>query len=149
MRTKRFFGPCLYPAIIVAILVLPLLAPAAESPRRPRIPEPVSPIMPAPGVPVAPLRGDPARGERIYQSWGCPNCHTLDGKGGKPGPDLSRAGETHSDSYWFRRYLSDPRSIIPTSVKPPVRLSDTEMEDLIAYLMSLRRFRQQQDPLTR
>lgn len=88
-----------------------------------------------------PPKGNPEQGERIYQSWGCPSCHTLDGKGGKIGPDLARAGEIHTDPYWFRRYLSDPRSIIPTSVKPPVKLSDMDMDDLIAYLLSLKRFR--------
>ncbi|OGQ80524.1 MAG: hypothetical protein A3F90_16680 [Deltaproteobacteria bacterium RIFCSPLOWO2_12_FULL_60_19] len=65
----------------------------------------------------------------------------MDGKGGKLGPDLARAGESHTDAYWFRRYLSDPRSIIPTSVKPPVKLSDADMDDLTAYLLGLKRFR--------
>ena len=116
---------------------------SAQPPSRPRIPEPLSPLFPSPGgpaIPGMPPRGDPQKGERIYQSWGCVNCHTLDGKGGKMGPDLARVGETHPDPYWFRRYLSDPRSIIPTSVKPPVKLSDTDMDDLVAYLQSLRLF---------
>ena len=114
---------------------------AAEPPRRPKIPEPISPVFPSPGIPGIPQKGDPQRGERIYQSWGCASCHTLDGKGGKMGPDLARAGEIHTDAYWFRRYLSDPRSIIPTSVKPPVKLSDADMDDLTAYLLNLKRFR--------
>ncbi len=134
--------------ISTAALILTFLAAitlfAAEPPRRPKIPEPISPIFPSPGVsaiPGMPPKGDPQRGERIYQSWGCPSCHTLDGKGGKMGPDLARAGETHTDAYWFRRYLSDPRSIIPTSVKPAVKLSDADMDDLTAYLLNLKTFR--------
>lgn len=131
------------PLILTALTLLCLSTPGltAEPPGRPKIPEPISPLFPSPGVPGIPTKGDPQRGERIYQSWGCPTCHTLDGKGGKTGPDLARVGETHNDPYWFRRYLSDPRTIIPTSVKPPVRLSDAEMDDLIAYLLSLKRFR--------
>ncbi|MDH3444242.1 MAG: cytochrome c, partial [Deltaproteobacteria bacterium] len=85
--------------------------------------------------------GDAQRGERIYQSLGCPSCHTLDGKGGKIGPDLSRVGEHHREAYWFRRYLSEPRSIIPTSIKPPVRLSEPDMDDLVSYLLTLKKFR--------
>ncbi|MFQ5852539.1 MAG: c-type cytochrome [Candidatus Binatia bacterium] len=115
---------------------------AAEPGHQPKIPEPISPLFPTPDVHGVPQRGDVVRGERIYQSWGCPSCHTLDGKGGKMGPDLARTGEIHRDPYWFRRYLSNPRSIIPNSVKPPVKLSDPDMDDLIAYLMSLSRFRQ-------
>lgn len=122
------------------VLLAPALCLAAQPFPRPKIPEPVSPLFSAPGTQGIPQRGDPQRGERIYQSWGCPSCHTLDGKGGKMGPDLSRTGEIHTDAYWFRRYLSDPRSIIPTSIKPPVRLSDSEMDDLIAYLLTLKRF---------
>jgi mono/diheme cytochrome c family protein len=117
---------------------------AAQPAPRPKIPDPISPIFPTmpggPALPGTPSKGDPQRGLQIYQSWGCVNCHTNDGKGGKMGPDLARVGETHSDPYWFRRYLSDPRSIIPTSVKPPVKLPDADMDDLIAYLQSLKLF---------
>ncbi|MFQ5657872.1 MAG: c-type cytochrome [Candidatus Methylomirabilales bacterium] len=86
-------------------------------------------------------KGDSKRGELIYQQNGCTACHSLDGRGKKMGPDLSRVGELHTDPYWFRRYLSDPRSIIPSSIKPPVRLSQPDMDDLIAYLLSLKKFR--------
>ncbi|MFQ5849884.1 MAG: c-type cytochrome [Candidatus Binatia bacterium] len=139
---KIFCWCCLVTATAVLILFsASSTGLSTEHPRRPRVPEPISPLFPSPDVGGYPHRGDSQRGERIYQSWGCESCHTLNGKGGKMGPDLSRVGETHTDPYWFRRYLSDPRSIIPTSVKPPVRLSDPDMDDLTAYLLSLRRFR--------
>lgn len=142
---RIYFPRCFITCTAVLILVsVTTTAFGAEPPRRPKIPEPISPIFPSPGVPAIPgmpPKGDPGRGERIYQSWGCPSCHTLDSKGGKVGPDLARVGETYTDPYWFRRYLSDPRSIIPNSVKPPVKLSDPDMDDLTAYLLSLKRFR--------
>jgi len=132
-----FFLIC---AVVLSFCDLAASAFAAEPPRRPKIPEPLSPILPPELRGMAP-KGDPQRGERIYQSLGCPTCHTLDGKGGKIGPDLARAGELHTDAYWFRRYLSDPRAIIPTSIKPPVKVSEPDMDDLTAYLMGLKRFR--------
>lgn len=135
------FRPYIILSVALILYLVATTAFAAEPPRRPKIPEPLSPIFPSPGIQGIPQRGDPQRGKRIYQSWGCPSCHTLDGKGGKIGPDLARAGEIHTDPYWFRRYLADPRGIIPNSVKPPVRLSDPDMDDLIAYLMSLKKFR--------
>ena len=114
---------------------------ATEPPRTPRMPEPFSPLIPSPNIGGFLQSGDPQRGERIYQSWGCTTCHSLDGRGRKMGPDLSRVGELHTDPYWFRRYLSEPRSIIPSSVKPPVRLPQPDMDDLIAYMLSLKKFR--------
>lgn len=145
---KITFRHCFYLlGLSLSLCLMSAAAFAAQPPTKPKIPEPISPIYPPsgvpgmPAIPGAPPKGDPQRGERIYQSWGCPTCHTLDGKGGKLGPDLARAGETHTDPYWFRRYLSDPRSIIPTSVKPPVKLSDADMDDLTAYLLGLKRFR--------
>ena len=145
---KITFRRCVYLlGLSLSLCLMSAAAFAAQPPTKRKIPEPISPIYPPsgvpgmPAIPGAPPKGDPQRGERIYQSWGCPTCHTLDGKGGKLGPDLARAGESHTDPYWFRRYLSDPRSIIPTSVKPPVKLSDADMDDLTAYLLGLKRFR--------
>ncbi|MBI4488664.1 MAG: c-type cytochrome, partial [Deltaproteobacteria bacterium] len=112
----RSYSPLIFIFTSVLVLLSSLTGFSAEPPRRPKIPEPISPIFPTPGAPGILPKGDPQRGERIYQSWGCPSCHTLDSKGGKVGPDLARVGEIHTDPYWFRRYLSDPRSIIPNSV---------------------------------
>ncbi len=36
--------------------------------------------------------GDAVAGKAVYGANGCTNCHTLQGKGGKLGPDLSNAG---------------------------------------------------------
>jgi mono/diheme cytochrome c family protein len=142
----KTISPSFKYTIAASIIALSLAsdAVAAQPPPRPRIPEPLSPLFPTPGmppIPGLPPKGDAQRGERLYHSWGCPSCHTLDGKGGKLGPDLARVGETQTDPYWYRRYLTEPRSIIPTSVKPPVRLSDADMDDLVAYLLGLKKFR--------
>jgi cytochrome c oxidase cbb3-type subunit III len=51
-------------------------------------------IAPTPGAPV---RGNAEAGEKIY--WGkanCANCHMINGKGGRLGPDLSRIGMARS-----------------------------------------------------
>lgn len=142
----KTISPSFKYTIAASLIALSLAsdAVAAQPPPRPRIPEPLSPLFPTPGmppIPGLPPKGDAQRGERLYHSWGCPSCHTLDGKGGKLGPDLARVGETQTDPYWYRRYLTEPRSIIPTSVKPPVRLSDADMDDLVAYLLGLKKFR--------
>jgi putative heme-binding domain-containing protein len=43
------------------------------------------------------LKGDPARGEAVFTGkGGCANCHSIAGKGGALGPDLSNAGINRS-----------------------------------------------------
>ncbi len=49
--------------------------------------------------PAADMRvsGDPRLGEAVFRGpAGCANCHTIQGQGGKLGPDLSNAGATRS-----------------------------------------------------
>ncbi len=94
------------------------------------------PLMP-PDFPQSPFgfsRGDQKRGEAIYQRNGCSSCHAIEGKGGKVGPDLTRVGETRPFADWFRQHLVSTH-------KPPVALAEQDMDDLIAYLQSLKFFR--------
>lgn len=91
------------------------------------------PLMP-PEFPQSPFgfsKGDPKRGELVYQRNSCPSCHIINGRGGKVGPDLSRVGENRTlpDSY---------RQQLINSHKPPVALPQQEMDDLIAYLQTLK-----------
>jgi cbb3-type cytochrome oxidase cytochrome c subunit len=65
----------------------------------------------------------------------------VDGRLGSPSPDLSRVGETRTDPEWYRKYLQEPRSVFPQSIAPPLRAPKEELDDLIAYLLSLRKFR--------
>lgn len=104
---------------------------------------PGAPVI-APGTPLGPLslphdfKGDPGRGRAAFQARGCPACHRVDGRPGAGGPDLSRVAETRTDLDWYRKYLQDPRSIVSDSIAPPLRVPKEEMDDLIAYLLTLR-----------
>ena len=91
------------------------------------------PLMP-PEFPQSPFgfsKGDHRRGEWVYQRNACPSCHMVAGKGGKLGPDLSRVGETRTLPEAYRQQLVNNH-------KPPVALPQQEMDDLIAYLQSLK-----------
>lgn len=64
---------------------------------------------------VAPekISGDPARGEKLYAGKGnCARCHTVAGRGGALGPDLSDIGARRSAAY-LRASLLDPEASVP------------------------------------
>jgi len=64
---------------------------------------------------VAPdkISGDPASGEKLYAGkGGCGRCHTVAGRGGAIGPDLSDIGMRRNLSY-LREALLDPEAHVP------------------------------------
>jgi putative heme-binding domain-containing protein len=60
-----------------------------------------------------PLPGDPARGAEVYKAQGCAACHTVAGRGGPTGPDLTDVGARSSPAF-LRRSLLDPAADLPT-----------------------------------
>jgi putative heme-binding domain-containing protein len=59
------------------------------------------------------LPGDPKRGEEIYRTRGaCAQCHTLSGRGGGFGPDLSNVGASRSPQH-LRESLLNPAADFP------------------------------------
>jgi cytochrome c oxidase cbb3-type subunit 3 len=65
-------------------------------------------------APVAKLPGDPARGQAIYDSKGCSDCHIVRGQGASLGPDLSDVGARRSAAY-LSEALLDPGASAPES----------------------------------
>ena len=119
-------------SMLSVIILVIALAPNSWGAERKR-PEPLMP----PQFPQSPFgftQGDQTRGHSIYEQNGCSSCHMIEGKGSKTGPDLSRVGErrTVPESY---------RQLLVNSHKPPVVLIERDMNDLIAYLQSLKFFR--------
>jgi len=59
------------------------------------------------------IEGDPVPGERLYAGkGGCARCHTVNGRGGALGPDLTEIGARRSISY-LRESLIDPEAAVP------------------------------------
>ncbi|HEY7285315.1 MAG TPA: c-type cytochrome [Vicinamibacterales bacterium] len=63
-----------------------------------------------------PLPGDAARGANVYESAGCGACHTIRGRGGPMGPDLTDVGARSSPAF-LRRSLVDPQADVPGGFK--------------------------------
>jgi cytochrome c oxidase cbb3-type subunit III len=66
-------------------------------------------------IPAEQVRGDAARGARLYETKGaCAQCHTLRGRGMAIGPELGEIGRKRSAAY-LRRALTDPAADVPQS----------------------------------
>jgi len=63
-----------------------------------------------------PLPGDAARGAQVYEAAGCAACHTIRGRGGAIGPDLTDAG-ARSSAPFLRRSIVDPQADTPSGFK--------------------------------
>jgi mono/diheme cytochrome c family protein len=83
-------------------------------------------------------KGSAEKGKELYEAKKCGLCHTVDGSGGKKGGDLSDVGDKR-DAVWLTNYMKDPKSVMPEAKMPAFRGSDEELQDLVAYLMSLKK----------
>ena len=76
-------------------------------------------------------------GRILYSKNGCAACHSIQGKGGRIGPELSHEGGKR-DADWHIRHFKDPQAISPGSIMPKVMLSDKELNELADYMLSLK-----------
>lgn len=80
-----------------------------------------------------------SRGATVYQSQRCKDCHTLKGKGGAVGPNLTSVGSRRSRDYIVQQ-IKDPKSHNPSTEMPSFRdeLSEQQINDLADYLSRLK-----------
>jgi len=85
-------------------------------------------------------RTDPAvvSGKALYERFGCMGCHRIHGEGGAVGPDLSYVGDQR-DRDWLIKHFRDPQSTSPGSIMPKFPLDEQELNDLTAYMLSLKK----------
>ena len=82
--------------------------------------------------------GSVEKGKELFSAKKCGLCHTVDGSGGKKGGDLSDVGDKR-DAEWLTKYMKDPKSLLPEAKMPAFKGSDEELQDLVAYLLSLKK----------
>ncbi len=77
---------------------------------------------------------DTPKGADLFRSEGCIECHTINGRGGKIGPDLTSVTERRSAG-WIKDQIKEPRSHNPSSRMPSFsHLSWMELRALTGYL---------------
>lgn len=82
------------------------------------------------------------RGEQLFQSSGCLNCHKVRGRGGSVGPELAGVTLKGKSRQWLIDQIVNSKAHFPkggrtTSMTAFTNLSKDELNDIATYLMSL------------
>lgn len=88
------------------------------------------------GAPLA-ASGDKVKGEKVYKDAKCSVCHKIGTVGMKMGPELTKVGAKR-DAAWLAKYLVNPKGENPKNKMPAVKVKGADLDDLIAYLVSLK-----------
>jgi mono/diheme cytochrome c family protein len=83
---------------------------------------------------MASSRSQRARGALLFSSSGCAHCHSIQGTGGKKGPDLSGVGRRLNKAEMRNQIVAGSNRMPPFGDD----LQANEVKDLIAYLRSCR-----------
>ena len=89
-----------------------------------------------------------AAGRQVFESQACVSCHVVRGTAahGTFGPDLTHlmsrdtiaAGLVPNTPDNLRRWIKDPDSIKPGCLMPAMQLSDTQIDQMVGYLSTLK-----------
>ena len=93
--------------------------------------------------------GNPQRGEAALVRYGCIACHTVDGirqsQAATVGPPLTRmasrtylAGNLQNTPETLIRWIQKPREIHPDTAMPDVGVTDSDAQDMAAYLYTFK-----------
>lgn len=102
----------------------------------------------SPSAPPPEMRdGDPERGARLIQEYGCAACHTVPGvrgADGKVGPPLTEfgtrsfiAGNLRNNGENLQRWIRDPQEVEPGTAMPDLGVKPLDAKDIAAYLFTL------------
>lgn len=82
--------------------------------------------------------GDPEAGKEVYKANRCQMCHQIGGQGGKMGGALDDVGSKR-DTGWLHQFIKNPKAVDEKAkMKAYPDLSAKELDDLVAYLLSLK-----------
>jgi ubiquinol-cytochrome c reductase cytochrome b subunit len=75
-------------------------------------------------------------GISYFRMENCANCHNVVGDTPKRGPNLSNTARRH-DAAWMLAHFKDPASVSPGTVMTPVTLEESQLKDLVSFVMVL------------
>jgi cytochrome c oxidase subunit 2 len=93
------------------------------------------------------LSPEAIEGRRVFHATACINCHAITGRAaeGRFGPDLTHlmsretiaSGVALNNAAELRRWVQNPAAIKPGSLMPSMNLTDKELDEVTAYLLTL------------
>ena len=121
--------------VLLAVMALPLLVTAArQGPSRSEEAQQLT-------------GGDPVKGERAIQHYGCGTCHQIPGvpgATGNVGPALSGlgqrsylAGKLSNSPENMLLWIQHPQQVVPGNAMPEMNVPDEEARHIAAYLSTL------------
>lgn len=75
-------------------------------------------------------------GIQYYRQEQCDSCHNVTGDSPKNGPNLIDTARRH-DAAWLMAHFKNPSAVTPGTTMTPPNLSDTQLKDLSALMMTL------------
>jgi mono/diheme cytochrome c family protein len=116
----------------------PATAASATAPTNQVAAPAVSPATPAAGqTNTTAAAGDSQAGKALFVSAGCAACHTMEGQGGKVGPDLSNEAKLGRSSQWLIAQITDPTKHNPATKMPAHQnLTQPQLKGLTDYILN-------------
>jgi cytochrome c2 len=78
-------------------------------------------------------------GKTLYDQK-CKTCHSIGSDAGKManiGGKLDGVGSKR-DAAWLKAYIADPKSKMPDAKMPKVKLEPAQLDDIVAYMLTLK-----------
>ncbi len=75
---------------------------------------------------------------KIIDAQGCLGCHTIDGKGGAVGPNLSQEGNRGHSVHWIEVQIQTPKVHDPSTIMPDHHLNPVQLKTVATYVDSLK-----------
>jgi ubiquinol-cytochrome c reductase cytochrome b subunit len=81
--------------------------------------------------------GDSQEARGLFVSAGCATCHTIEGKGGKIGPDLSHEAKLGRSDSWLIKQITDPGKHDPSTLMPAHKnLTQQQLAGLAHFILN-------------
>jgi len=78
------------------------------------------------------------RGKKLFETkYSCQSCHTIGSSGGYVGPSLNNVADWLTPA-WIEAWLHNPQALVPGTIEPRQSMSESEIKDLTAYLLTLK-----------